>query len=583
MIARRAALVSLALLAPLGASALSACRSPRSGGADSAPASSASGSAASANASSAPNAPNASAPAEASSGSASARKPPVGVAKLAPLHVAPIDLGDSWLVLLGPPEAAQLALLVSDEDGKVATVQGFPTAARVLGHVTRDDGVHLLLESAAALDQPAGLRAVVRVTSFSSYWTPADALEPELADVKDEAELARRLPKAGRASTPGKSFAARIPRDADALYPVLAATSVPPLLAAGGAKVSRIWQRTFSQSLGARVDAASFASSPYASPIVDLVRSEAMLASQGDGRVCAPAGAMGSPSLGAIEVDAAGLATAFHLSVFPGPVAKPVTSKSVASAPLGETTRARLDALTGAKTPAKLSAEAAVGGSGGGGSGDTIAFASDDEGTVVLFVEGAFARVEALPTQGVREFRFADVDGDGRTDLILKSKAIGGDASTPTAYRLFLAPRSVGDRSNDRARELAMVGAPSLDAAVDAASAVPNRGIEREAACKLLRSVKSVASFKAALAPGGALITFANSPGDPLDAPTLVAPSKLKNGDFDGFAARCESLYCDTASPFCESTHNGPGSEHYVFTWVGTTLKLQFASDYRGS
>jgi hypothetical protein len=201
----------------------------------------------------------------------------------------------------------------------------------------------------------------------------------------------------------------------------------------------------------------------------------------------------------------------------------------------------------------------------------------------VIFIEGAFAQAEAWPTQTVREFRFADVDGDGRTDLVVKSKANADDGSRPTSYRLFLAPRTVDDRRNDFAREFSMIGAPSLDAAIQAASAVPSRGVEREVACKLLRPIKSVASFQAALAPGGALITFATSPGDPLDAPTIVAAAKLKKEDFDGFADDCESLYCDAASPFCESTHNGPGSEHYVFTWVGSTLKLLFASQYRGT
>jgi hypothetical protein len=496
--------------------------------------------------------------------------PADAIAKLGPLHAPPIDLGIAWLALVGPKEGFRFAWLVADGE-RPTPIGGFPTAARLVAAATIGHSAHLLLESVGELDQPAGLRAVVRVGADDVAFFPSDALELDLADA-EPTTLAERARQRISASPPSTSLAARLPRRADWGWATVTPNDVPAVLAPGGATIARMWQRTFTQPTGKKVDAKSFATAPEASAIANLLNAEATSSSYPDGRLRVPRGAMGSPDLGAIEVDGAGLVTAVHLHAFPGPVARPVQGR----APTPTPTPAKAQPLA----PATLAQmpwpydPAAIQRSAESPTADgTFAFASDDVETTVMFVDGAFATARSLPGT-VSDFRFVDVDVDGRVDLLLRTDQ--------EPFRLFLARRSVHEREDDWARDLAMIGARDFDAAIAAARAVPSRGVDRGEACKLLTAIRSPAAFRAATTKGGARIHF-ESPDDPIHAPFLIPAAKVSQDDVDGLGAGCEQLYCDAASPFCRSTHNGPDAEHYVFTWEKGALKLVFATAYTGS
>jgi hypothetical protein len=489
--------------------------------------------------------------------------PTDAIAKFGPLHAPPIDLGVAWLVLVGPKEGLRFAWLVADGE-RPAPIAGFPTAARLVAQATVGQAAHLLLESVGVLDQPAGLRAVVRVDADAS-WFPGDGLEMDLADA-DPSTLAERVRKRTSASPPSTSLAERLAGHANGDWAAVTPKDVPAVLAPGGATIARMWQRTFTRPTGENVSAKSFASAPEALAIANLLNAEATTPSYPDGRLRVPNSEMGSPELGAIEVDDAGLVTAVHLHAFPEPVVKPTAAQAPTQGqPLAPATLAE---MPWPYDPAaiKRSAETTT-------ASGTVAFASDDVETTVMFVDGAFATARTLPGTAT-DCRFVDIDGDGRVDLVLRSNE--------EPFRLFLARRSVHERHDDWARNLAMIGARDFDAAIAAARAVARRGVARGAACKLLTAIRSPAAFRAAAAKRGALITF-GSPNDPIRTPFLIPAAKVTMDELGAFGAGCDQLYCDAARPFCQSTHQGPDSEHYVFTWEKGALRLVFATAYTGS
>jgi hypothetical protein len=489
--------------------------------------------------------------------------PTDAIAKLGPLHAPPIDLGVAWLVLVGPKEGLRFAWLVADGE-RPAPIDGFPTAARLVAHATMGHAAHLLLESVGVLDQPAGLRAVVRVDADAS-WFPGDGLEMDLADA-GPSTLAERVRKRTSASPPSTSLDARLARHANGDWVAVTPNDVPAVLAPGGATIARMWQRTFTQPTGKKVDAKSFATAPEAPAIASLLNAEATTPSYPDRPLRVPNSEMGSPHLGAIEVDDAGLVTAVHLHAFPDPVVKPVPAPApTLGQPLAPATLAQ---MPWPYDPAAIQRSAELSTATG-----TVAFASDDVETTVMFVDGAFATARTLPGTAI-DFRFVDIDGDGRVDLLLRSNE--------EPFRLFLARRSVHERQDDWARNLAMIGARDFDAAIAAARAVVRRGVDRRAACKLLTAIRSPAAFRAAATKRGARIRF-ESPNDPIRAPFVIPAAKLTTDDVGALGAGCEQLYCDAASPFCQSTHQGPDNEHYVFTWEKGALRLLFATAYTGS
>jgi hypothetical protein len=149
--------------------------------------------------------PVASASAAVDAGAPRAPDPPVPdeVKALAPQHAPPVYVGsEEWLVFLGPPQYVRTALSFDTKKKQLTLAEGFPTATRVLGSARSGEDVLLLLESVAALDQPAGLRAVVAYGGVPFV----QGLHPHLDSPTDTADLARRV--AASTATPLDGIAA---------------------------------------------------------------------------------------------------------------------------------------------------------------------------------------------------------------------------------------------------------------------------------------------------------------------------------------------------------------------------------------
>src|SRR5580693_10172180 len=80
-----------------------------------------------------------------------------------PMALPPDASGrERWLAFVGPPDLALGAWRVArSADGAIDAepVERWPTGAKVVGGVVHDGVAYVLLESLAALDQPAGMRA----------------------------------------------------------------------------------------------------------------------------------------------------------------------------------------------------------------------------------------------------------------------------------------------------------------------------------------------------------------------------------------------------------------------------------------
>ena len=493
---------------------------------------------------------------------------------LVPQHVPPIYVGKgSWLVFVGPKEAVHAVWTVSAESKTASVITDFPIAVRVLGAAHQGEITHILLESVAALDQPPGLHAVVRAPD-STYFGLED-VELDLSDVADLKALEARV----AALPPPSEEAAQVGIDTDA---PINAHVVASHLAQGGVELYRMWQSTFARPLSVKVDAASLGSAPNGEQVVETVRAAAM-------GTCGPSfcpahGDMGAPPKGGLSLDKAGKIARVYLHELPGTVPNP-QPKKVASSGDGAGTRAAMQERLH-DMPFDLLGEAPLAASGGTVG---VTMTKDNEWTVVFADGPAVSTVTYAGQFGEKqsdvELRFADLDGDGRTDVVLRSKtaasAVDGTPGRPHV-RAAMAPRTVNAEPDDYSRELAMLGATSIDDAVKIAMAVPNRGVLRDDACKLLGKATSVPGFRSICAPGAAFITF-TEPGDPSYLPTVTPAAKVAAEDVKDLVERCEELACDPARPFCQSTHHGPGSEHYVFTWVGTVMKLLYATGYRGT
>lgn len=178
----------------------------------------------------------------------------------------------------------------------------------------------------------------------------------------------------------------------------------------------------------------------------------------------------------------------------------------------------------------------------------------------LVIVEPSGARI-AHPLQWAAgepsEVGFAELSGDGRTDVILrdKARAVARAYLTPSPRTK---PRLVGE---DLAALLAMRGAPSLSAAIDRALTVPVRGVSKPDVCRLVGSAPPDAGVANATVPE---FEFHEYTLDERDPQTIALDPHPRRGGQQLLTAAwgvrlrdaCTlvsepDFYCDTGRPFC--------------------------------
>lgn len=493
---------------------------------------------------------------------------------------------DRWLVFLGTPDVARAAWIVTpgaDKD-ELVPVESWPLGVKVVGSVVRQSVAYVVLETVKMLDQPAGLRAVW-FDGFGNT-SPFAASETAFDGVRDVAELEKRIdagPQAPKRAPDGALMT--VLKAASKSEAALAATLAPR-----GADVTDVWQDLFAQKVDA-VDAQKLSSSPRAQELLDAVK-DAVTNDHCIGDECEAVTAKGHVRIAFVEDAGKWVIREFSREVAPPASTPSTTPKAVAPS---ATTTSTEDALRErVRTVGQVLGEApALAGS----SGATIGVAITDfeaHGPAVVLHDGDYARVFPLASMSFAdanlvepkfEARFADLDGDGRTDVIVRVAGRASDGTPVVLAQGFLAPppsvNAAQDLIGDHGSDLALVNAPSIDAALAAALAVPPRGVAVADACKLLAGADKLPTFRKIATADVRVVTF-DEPSLPAWRPRVVSESKLKPEDVKQTGKSCKELECSATRPFCVYT-DGPYSELYWFVWDKSTMRLAGAAFYTGS
>jgi hypothetical protein len=486
-----------------------------------------------------------------------------------------------WLAFVGTREVAWGAWHVARaEDGavEVRPVERWPVGVRVLGAVVDHGVAYVLLESLAVLDQPAGLHATWIDTG--GPLSPFEGSPMALADVHDGTELASRLSRTPIAE-----------RDTGALLAAMrtASTSAATLgtaLATEGADVQIAWQSLFAQRVG-HLDADSAASSPLASAMLSLMRDA--LAAQACGADACETWTEGGRAV--VRFARQGGRWVVRAIIEDAPVTRTSAtgspSRAVPATPDAEETTSLLRMR--AREVRQVLGQAPLAADGG-----TIGVGLTDlapDAPIVVVREGAAARVFAIDAGAVRaeagearwDAAFADVDGDGRTDVIVSMSGSGAGGLPLSWTQAFVAPPpSVQALSleADLASALVLMGAPDATSAARAAASIPLRAVPRDDACRLLAAATTPTGFRRQAAPDARLLHF-SAPGMPTWRPKVVSLGNLAVDDVRGVGAHCADLACDATRPYC-AWSGGADSEHFWFGWRGGRLEIAGAADYDG-
>jgi hypothetical protein len=506
--------------------------------------------------------------------------------------VQPLALGrdargrERWLAFVGAPDLALGALrLARAANGSVEIrpVERWPAAVRVVGALQRNGVAYVLVESIAALDQPGGLRAVW--IEANEQPSPFEASPMSLADVHDMDELAARLERTPAGAGNGSE------RNAASLLATLRAASMSPVmlarsLASEGADVETSWQSVFALRT-ARLSEDSASRSAAATRALAIVR--AALATPACGADACEA--WGEDGHAVVRFAVEGGRWVLRAVIEDAPVAHlprgTAQSRTVDSVAEPRFTEAVLRA--GGRAVRQVLGEAPLGPGAG-----TIGVAMTDGAPDIPFVvvrEGAAARLFAVDAGGIRaavvdprwEAAFADVDGDGRTDVVVRMNARRVDGGPLVWTQAFLAPPPSVQASSlqaDLASALATMDAPDALAAARAASSLPIRGVTREEACRLLSAATTPAGFRRVAAPDARLLLF-DEPGMPTWRPKVVPADKIAADDVRGLGMHCAELSCERTRPYC-SWSGGADSTHFWFAWRDGRVEIAGAADYQG-
>jgi hypothetical protein len=509
-----------------------------------------------------------------------------------PPHAQPLPLddaadgGDRWLAMVGPPDRSLGAFRAqrgADGSYTLDPVSEWPTAVRVLGGVREAGVTYVLLESIAALDQAGGLHGVW--IDGGAHRSPFEASPLALAGVASVDELVARLRNPALLGTSE--------RNAVSLVAALRAASASPgalvrTLAAEGVDVGEVWQSVFVQPVG-HIDGQGSTPSPLTDRVLAIVKGA--LETQACGidacEAWTPSGhavvrfvvQSGRWLLRSVLQDAAPSATA----AAPSGLRHPVDAS-----PDPATTTSLLQAR--ARSVVRVVGEAPLTAAGG-----TIGVGMTDlapDAPVVAIGEGAAARVFVVDQIAARkpwtdekwDAAFADVDGDGRTDVVLRLDGTrAGSASSWT--QVFLAPApSVQTRAlvPDLASAYAVMDASDARSAATVAASLPARAVSRDEACRVMATAGTAAGFRKVASPDARVLRF-DQPGLPTWLPKIVPVAKVAADDVRSLGAHCAEMTCSTTRPYC-AWSGGADSQHLWFT-VGAregNLAIAGAADYDG-
>jgi hypothetical protein len=210
---------------------------------------------------------------------------------------------------------------------------------------------------------------------------------------------------------------------------------------------------------------------------------------------------------------------------------------------------------------------------------------------VVVVREGNAARLFGVDTGAARaemgdarwDAAFADVDGDGRTDVVIRMSGTGASGLPIAWTEAFIAPAPSVQASSldaDLASALALMDTPDVSSAARAAASIPLRGVPHDEACRLLSAASTPAGFRRQAAPDARLLHF-DEPGMPTWRPKVVRLGKLAVDDVRGLGTHCAELSCSVARPYC-AWLGGADSEHFWFGWRDGRLEITGAADYDG-
>jgi len=509
-------------------------------------------------------------------------------------HVQPMSLPrdsrgrERWLAFVGTSEVALGAWRVARApDGTVeaAPVPRWPAGVRVLGGVVEHGTTYVLLESLAVLDQPAGLRATWIDGAERS--SPFEASPLALSGVTDVADLGSRVQNRPQIITPEGGTGTLLAT----LH--AASTSSEALvrsLSAEGADLYVAWQSLFLERSG-HVDRGETSPGPTTERALAIVRDA--LGTQ----ACGPdtCEAWSDRGRAVVRFAPEGGRWVVRALIEDAPASR-TSAPSTAANPAHEVEASTTEDATAEVLRARvretkqLLGEAPLASTGG-----TIGVALTDaapDAPCVVVREGASARLFPLDVGAVRaeanevtwSVGFADVDGDGRTDVALRMNATRADGAPLAWTQVFLAPPPSIQASSvdpDLPSAFVAMNTPDAKAAARAAASLPPHGVPHDDACRLLSAASTPAGFRRVSSADARLLLF-QEPGRPTWRPKIVTRDKVASDQVRGLSAHCAELSCSATRPYC-AWASATDSEHAWFGWGSDgTLELMGAADYDG-
>lgn len=502
-------------------------------------------------------------------------------------HTQPLPLdGDGrerWLAVVGTGDEALGAFRVArGADGIYAgePVADWPTAVRVVGGVREAGVTYVLLETLAALDQPAGLRGVW--IDGGARRSPFDASPLALAGTRDIDDLEARVKQPSMLGT--------AERNAVSLVATLRAASssagaLARALATEGVDVSDVWQSMFVHPVG-HLDGQGAAPSALTDRVLSVVRGA--LETQACGVDACESWTDAGHAVVRFVVQGGRWVIRWILE--DAPVAKPSAAPgprhTVEPSSDSEATTALLRAR--AREIVRVVGEAPLTTSGGTIGVGLTDFAPD--APVIAVREGAASRtfvVDAIAsrkpwTDEKWDAAFADVDGDGRTDVVLRLDGTRAGAAARWTQVFLAPPPSVQAQTlaPDLASSFALLDAPDVHAAAALATGLPARSVTRDEACRLIAAASTPAGFRR-VASGDARVLRFDQPGLPTWLPKIVPSAKVGADDVRGLGAHCAEMTCSPTRPYC-SWSGGTDSQHVWFGVHDGDLAIAGAADYEG-
>jgi hypothetical protein len=463
------------------------------------------------------------------------------------LHAGPVSADDGSLVAwVGRDGVTRARLTVGPGDDVRA--EPMPRAARVVSAFRAGKHVVAVLETLAALDQPAGVRGLDATPPI----LPEPTLDERVALSRAD-EAAVRTWLAGRGSARPNTLT---PGDRAGLAATLK-KGLGALVSAGGVDELETYQGRFSrvaQHLSAEAAVKVLRPRAFACGDAACCDETACTFFDDDGAVAFLLSRVGD------ELRATRIASVDRRV---RPVSGALEPRRVD--PFSATER-RPDVLVRAGVVGELVAQAPTG---RGGSIGVVR--TRGENAVLMLIEEEGPLLRALPLLSVGlvperlEVAFADLDADGRTDVVL-----GSPVGPPfderqrgvKAWVPFLVPRTVDEEVMlfpDVATAPLMFRAASLDAAVSAALRLPPRPVTLREVCPMIQA--NGRKYRRGGAGAVPIIGY-TEPGSFAVSAHVIERADLS--DRGTTAVPCSELTCDRERPVCV-WRSPPAVDWYTF------------------